>query len=192
MRIFSKLYFKILNWAEHKKAVYYLAFLSFIESSLLPYPPPDVMLAPMVLKKMENAFSLAFITTIFSVTGGVFGYVLGMIGYELLLPFFEKMNYIDKLANVKLWFDEYGVWVVFIAGFSPIPYKLFTIMAGVLSMALLPFVLASIVARGARFFLVAYFVYHFGEKCDEWLRKYIDGIGWLVVVIAIGLYLYVR
>ncbi|SFV66955.1 FIG139438: lipoprotein B [hydrothermal vent metagenome] len=190
--IFSYCYKKVLKWAESKFAIYYLSLISFLESCILPYPPPDVMLAPMVLKKPNNAYYLAILTTIFSVIGGVFGYLLGMFGLELIEPFLRKMHYLDKLEIIKIWFNAYGIWLVFIAGFSPIPYKLFTIMAGILSMSLIPFVLISFIARGLRFFMVAGLVKTFGNQCDLWLKKYIDRLGWIIVIIfiLIGGYLY--
>ena len=189
--MFKKIYDAILRLASHKLAVYYLATLSFFESFILPYPPPDVMLAPMVLKKPNKAWYFAFITTIFSVLGGIVGYFLGFFGFEFLMPFFEKMHYLEKIDVIKDWFSQYGILIVFIAGFSPLPYKLFTIVAGALSMSLLPFIFISFISRGLRFFLVALVVKLFGKKADAWLNKYVDRLGWslVVIIVIIGVFI---
>ena len=192
MKIFSQLYTKVLNWAAHPLAERYLAGLSFAESSFFPIPP-DIMLLPMTISKPNSGWRLALITTIASVLGGVVGYLIGKYLFvyigEDIIAFYHAQ---DKFDRVKELFDLYGVWIVFIAGFTPIPYKLFTITAGVLSMAFLPFVLASIVGRGSRFFLVAGLGKWFGPRYGEKLHKVIDIIGWItLVIITILLILYV-
>ncbi len=187
MSIFSQIYLRILDWAEHHYAVYYLAIVSFLESSVLPYPPPDVLLAPMSLKRKNKAYYFAFIATIFSVLGGLVGYFLGeillnfLLGYGLLKP--------ELISEVQKFFDMYGIWVVAVAAFSPIPYKLATITAGSMSMALLPFIIISIIGRGSRYVLVSALVRAYGESCDKWLQKYIDRLGYiLIVVVALGVW----
>jgi membrane protein YqaA with SNARE-associated domain len=190
MKIFSKFYYKVLTWAEHKYSVYYLALLSTIESFILPYPPPDIMLAPMALKKLNKAYYFALITTIFSVIGGIIGYILGYFFLDLITPFIETLGYTHKLATLKDWFNEYGVLIVFVAGFSPIPYKIFTIGGGIMAMSFLPFVVISFISRGLRFYLVAFLVKKYGEKCDDFLRKYIDYLGYLVIILAIIFIIY--
>lgn len=185
MRFFSKLYEIVLTWAAHKYALYYLSALSFAESFVLPYPPPDVLLAPIVLKNPKRGYHSAFICTFFSVLGGVVGFVLGMVAIDWLTPFLQTMNYLETLNVVQGCFAQYGVLIIMVAGFSPIPYKIFTIGAGVASMAFLPFVLISFLARGARFFLVALLVKKFGENCDVWLKKYIDRLGYALILIVI-------
>ncbi len=115
------------------------------------------------------------------------GYFIGYFLFdELGQPLIELYNAQEKFDIAKGWFDEYGVWVVFIAGFSPIPYKLFTVTSGVLSLALLPFLLASAIGRGARFFLVAGLIYWGGEKFAEFLKRRIDVIGWLTVALIVA------
>lgn len=188
--MFKKIYDAVLRLAEHKLAIYYLAIVSFVESFILPYPPPDVMLAPMVLRNPNKVWYFALITTIFSVLGGIVGYFLGLFGFEFLMPFFEKMHYLEKIDIIKGWFDEYGVLIVFIAGFSFLPYKLFTIIAGALSMPLLPFIFISFISRGLRFFIVALVVKLFGKKADVWLSKYVNRLGWsLVFIIIMGVFI---
>lgn len=190
MKLFSSLYDACLRWAKHKYATAYLAILTFAESVFFPIPP-DVMLAPMVLAKPNKAWRLATITSVASVVGGIAGYLLGVFLYEpVVLPFVEMMSYQDKLATIINYFNEYGIWVVFLAGFTPIPYKLFTVSAGMLSMAFLPFVIASAIGRAMRFFLVAGVLYWGGEKMEAKLRQYIDTIGWVVVALVASFIVY--
>jgi len=188
MKIFSALYDWTLKWAKHKFAPHILAFLSFAESVIFPIPP-DVLLAPMVLSKPEKAWKLASITTIASVVGGVCGYILGYLMFDpWIQPIINELGYQHRLDQVMNWFAEYGVWVVFIAGFSPIPYKLFTVSAGLLHMAFLPFLLASAIGRGMRFFLVAGLIQWGGAAMEEKLRQWVDKIGWAIVIIIIIAY----
>jgi len=192
MKIFTSLYDACLRWARHKHAEKYLAGLSCAESTFFPVPP-DVMLAPMVLSQTEKAWRYALITTIASVVGGILGYLLGMFAYEAWIePLVMQMGYAAKLAKAELWFADYGVWVVFLAGFSPIPYKVFTISAGALTMAFIPFVIASAIGRGMRFFLVAALMKYGGPPMEAKLKDYIEYIGWGVVLLAIVAYLVYR
>ena len=179
--MFQKLYNRTLVWSRHPHAERYLSGLSFAESSFFPIPP-DVMLAPMALARPESAWRFALLTTIASVLGGIFGYLIGLFTFEMIEPLLHEMGY--SLA----WFDKWGFWAILLAGFSPIPYKVFTITAGVISMAFLPFVIASAVGRGARFFLVAGLMRWGGERMEHILRRYIDRIGWVLVVSVIVLY----
>lgn len=190
MKLFSNLYDACLRWAKHKYASTYLAVLTFAESVFFPIPP-DVMLAPMVLARPQKAWFLATLTSVASVIGGVAGYLLGVFLYEpVVLPFVAMMGYEDKLQTIINYFNDYGIWVVFLAGFTPIPYKLFTVSAGMLSMAFVPFVIASAIGRAGRFFLVAGILYWGGEKMEHKLRQYIDAIGWTVVALVIVLIVY--
>jgi membrane protein YqaA with SNARE-associated domain len=151
------------------------------------------MLAPMALATPKKAWWYAMITTIASVIGGIAGYLLGYFAFDAFIhPIIVDLGYSDKLALAMDWFTQYGVWVVFIAGFSPIPYKVFTLTAGMMSMAFLPFVIASGVGRGARFFLVAALMYWGGAKMEHKLRQYVEFLGWGVILLAIALYLIYR
>lgn len=188
--MFSTLYNRVLEWSRHRHAVYYLALISFAESSFFPIPP-DVMLGPMAFANRARAWYFASVTTIFSVLGGIFGYLLGVFAFEPLVhPMIVFFGYEDQFLRIEEWFDRYGVWIIFAAGFTPIPYKLFTVGAGIMHMALLPFILASIVGRGARFFLVAALIILGGQKLEDHLREYVDYIGWATVVIIMILALY--
>jgi len=184
MKWFSAIYDRVLIWSRHRHAPRYLAALSFSESSFFPIPP-DVMLAPMVLASPHKAWNLALLTTVTSVLGGVLGYLIGMYSFELVEPILRDAGYYPKYLQAKAWFAEWGFWAVFLAGFSPIPYKVFTITAGVISMAFLPFVVASAIGRGARFFLVAGLLSWGGKDMEETLRKYIDIIGWVTVLLVV-------
>ncbi len=189
MRVFSALYDRALKWSAHPHAPRYLGALSFAESSFFPIPP-DVMLAPMVLARPARAWWLAALTTVTSVLGGVLGYFIGQFLFtQLGEPVIAFYHAEQAFERVQQWFDTYGVWVVFVAGFSPIPYKLFTIASGVMQMALGPFVIASSVGRGARFFLVAGLLMWGGPPLERFLRKRIDLIGWCTVAAAVVAYL---
>lgn len=189
MKVFSALYDKTLRWSAHPKAVRILAIMSFMESVIFPIPV-DVMLAPMCLAKPHRAWSFAAITSLASVVGGIFGYMLGYFAFDLVVtPLIEMAGYTERYEQTVLWFKEYGFWVVFLAGFSPIPYKIFTVSAGALHMAILPFILASAVGRSARFFLVAGLIYWGGEKMEKKLREVIDLIGWSVIGLLVIAYL---
>jgi len=184
MKLFSRLYDKVLAWAAHRHASWYLAGLSFAESSFFPIPP-DVMLAPMALAKRHRAWYYAMVTTLASVLGGVLGYLIGMLAFDSVEPLIQQFGYAETYGHARDWFNQWGVWVVFLAGFTPIPYKIFTISAGVASMAFIPFVLASFIGRGARFFLVAGLIYLAGEKMERLLRRYIDRLGWILIVVLL-------
>lgn len=187
MNLFSPLYKKVLQWSKHEHAPRYLGALSFAESSFFPIPP-DVMLAPMVLARRQRAWYYAALTTVTSVLGGLAGYFIGMFLFaELGQPLIDMYHAQQKFDLAKAWFDNYGVWIVFIAGFSPIPYKLFTITSGVMALAVLPFTLASVIGRGARFFLVAALLYWGGERLEQFLHRRIDQIGWITVALVIVL-----
>ena len=183
MRIFSPLYRRVMNWSRHPKAPWILGGLSFIESSFFPIPP-DVMLAPMSLAQPQRAWWFATITTVTSVIGGLFGYWIGATFFHAIEPWLSQSDYWPAFQTAKAWFTEWGFWAVLIAGFSPIPYKVFTIAAGVMGMPLIPFTLASIVGRGGRFYLVAGLMKWGGQKMERLLERYVDQLGWVTVVIV--------
>lgn len=188
MGLFSRMYELAMKWSVHRHAPRYLAGMSFAESSFFPVPV-DVMLAPMSLAQPKRAWNFAFIATIFSVIGGVAGYFVGYFAMDLLEPWLHTVGYWERYQQIISWFDEWGIWIVFIAGFTPVPYKLFTVTAGALNMALLPFILISIIARGARFYAVSGLMLWGGERMETKLRKYTDFIGWTVVGLAVIIYI---
>ncbi len=190
----QKMYDQVLAWSGHRHAEKYLAALSFAESSFFPVPP-DVMLVPMMLADNQKAWRLAVLTTLMSVLGGMLGYTIGYFLFDGIAGWLQQSHYWDSYLLAEKWFNEWGVWAVFVAGFSPIPYKVFTIAAGVLQMAFIPFVIASAIGRGARFFLLALLIKAGGEKLQHGLRNYMDRLGWAVVVLVIvgaGVYYYVK
>ncbi|MFW5444329.1 MAG: YqaA family protein [Methylococcaceae bacterium] len=188
--MFKKLYDKALAWSRHRHAAKYLCALSFAESSFFPIPP-DVMLAPMALAQPKKAFRFALLTTMFSVLGGMLGYAIGFFMFDSISPWLQETHYWEKYLLAENWFKDWGFWAIFVAGFSPIPYKVFTIAAGALQMLFFPFVLASLIGRGARFFLVALLVAAGGEKLETKLRQYMDILGWAVVgLVVIGAIVY--
>ena len=191
MKLFEPIYSTLLKWAGHRHAERYLAGISFAESSFFPIPV-DVMLAPMVLAKQHNAWRYALITTVMSVLGGMFGYFIGVFFFESygtqLLDFFHAH---EKFDAVKESYLEHGMLIVLLAGFTPIPYKVFTIASGVIGIAILPFVAMSAISRGARFFLVAGLVKLGGDKLEATIHKKIELLGWLTIaLVAIGLVVY--
>lgn len=192
MKIFSYLYEWTMKWAEHRLAPKILMALSFAESVIFPIPP-DVLLAPMVLAKPQKAWYYASITTIASVVGGIAGYWLGYYMFEpWIVPAIEAMGYTERFDKAILWFQEWGVWVVFLAGFSPIPYKVFTVSAGFLQMLFVPFLIASAIGRGLRFFLVAGLIFWGGAAFEQKLRQWVDILGWGLVILIIAAYFIFR
>ncbi len=182
--MFASLYDRVLEWSRHRHAERYLAVLSFAESSFFPIPV-DVMLAPMCLADRKKAWRYASIATGFSVIGGVAGYAIGVVGFEMLEPWLAESHYWAAYETSREWFDRYGVWVIFVAGFSPIPYKVFTIAAGVAAINLPLFVVASVIGRGARFFLVASLIVWGGDRLETTLQKHVERIGWTVVALVV-------
>jgi membrane protein YqaA with SNARE-associated domain len=191
VKLFGPLYDRVLALSRHPKAPWYLGGLSFAESSFFPIPP-DVMLAPMTLAKPDQWFRLALITTLTSVAGGLLGYFIGWAAMDAVLPWIERVGYGAKLTQAQGWFERWGFWAILLAGFSPIPYKAFTIAAGGVGMALLPFTIASIIGRGGRFFLVAFLMARFGPAAEAKLKPMIEWLGWGAVALAVVAYLVLR
>jgi len=192
LKIFEPCYDLAIRWSKHPHASKYLGGLSFAESVFFPIPP-DVMLAPMSLSQPNRAWTFALITTLASIIGGIAGYMLGYFAFDAwLAPIIESWGYTHKIDTAVHWFEQYGVWIVFLAGFSPIPYKIFTVSAGFLQMAFLPFLIASAVGRGARFFLVASLMRWGGAPMEAKLRQYVEVLGWIVVALAAIAYLMLR
>lgn len=191
MRLFAPLYDRALTWSAHPRAPWFLGALSFAESSFFPVPP-DVMLAPMTLARPRAWWRLALLTTLASVAGGMLGYAIGYFALEAVAPWMQRAGWWDGYLRAQALYERWGVWVVFLAGFSPIPYKVFTIASGAASMALAPFVLASLAGRAARFFLVAALVRWLGPRVEPVLRRHIDTIGWAVVAAALLAWLVLR
>jgi membrane protein YqaA with SNARE-associated domain len=182
------MYVLVMQWAKHRHAPYYLSFISFIESVFWPIPV-DVMLAPMALGKPQKAWFYASLATVFSVLGALLGYLIGYALWDpVVQPLVATMGYDGKIFEAKQWFEHWEVWVIFIASFTPIPYKVFTVTAGLLQIALLPFVVVSLFGRGLRFFMVAGLMRWGGEKMERKLMHYVDVLGWICVGLAVAAY----
>lgn len=184
MRLFGSLYEKVLRWAGHRHASWYLGGLSFAESSFFPVPP-DVLLIPMTLARRDRGYALALLTTVTSVLGGLLGYAIGYFALEWAEPLLKDHGFWERYLQVQDWFESWGFLAVLVAGFSPVPYKIFTIAAGGAGLFLPVFILASVVGRGARFFLVAGLVVAGGEKAEAAIQRHVETLGWLVVVAAV-------
>lgn len=193
MAIFGPMYERVMRWSRHRHAEWYLGVMSFAESSFFPIPV-DVMLAPMCLAKPDRWWRYAINATTLSVLGGLAGYAIGHLTFEAIEPWLRDSHYWQAYVTAREWFDKYGIWTVFVAGFSPIPYKVFTIAAGVAALSLPGFFVASVVGRGARFFLVAGIVRIAGVKFEQSIVRHIERIGWALVVLSIVVigYLMVR
>ena len=193
----KNLYKKCLDLAGHKSSKYYLAIVSFVESSFFPIPP-DVMVVPMVISKKADFKKIFFITTIFSVLGGMLGYVIGAFFFEFGAHIMNFYGYEDKLYNLKeslIKNDGFYAWlgILFLAGFTPLPYKVFTIASGLIGFNFLIFVLISLISRGLRFFFVSYLSYKFGDLFNEFMdkhgSKWFTIIGILIVIVGLVVYL---
>lgn len=184
-----QLYVWVTKWADSKQATSALAVISFMESSFFPIPP-DPLLIAMTTAKPKQWLKFALICTVASVLGGLFGYVIGLTLFETVgqwvINTYGLQTQFVELGRI---YAENGFWALFAAGFSPIPYKLFTIAAGVFLLNIPLFILASAIGRGARFFLVAYLMHHFGQRYKDKIEKYIDVLSILFVVLLVaGIY----
>jgi len=191
MRIFSKIYKRMMVYAEHRHATKYLMGLSFSEATFFPIPP-DVMLAPMALARPHRAWSYAGLTTLSSTLGGLFGYLLGMFFISFLLPYIHQLGYFKNYLYVQEQLHQYGFFAILVGAFTPIPYKIFTLAAGATHMSLLKFVFASLIGRGSRYFLVSGLMVWGGERMERTLRQYVDWIGWGIVVLCIPVIYFLR
>ena len=198
--MFQSLYKKCLDLAAHKSSKYYLAIVSFIESSFFPIPP-DVMVIPMVISKKNEFIRIFLITTIFSVLGGIFGYLIGAFFFDFGSNIMSFYGYEDKLSNLKnnlIESNGFYAWVsvLFLAGFTPLPYKVFTIASGLIGFNFFIFILISLISRGLRFFIVSYLSYKFGDLFDKFMDKHGSKwstiIGIAIVMIGITIYLFFK
>ena len=192
------LYKKCLELAEHKSSNFYLSFVSFIESSFFPIPP-DVMIVPMVIAKKKEYIKICLIASTFSVLGGIFGYLIGYLFFDIAMYLIEFYGYQDKLESIKFNMSKdsgFLTWlsILFLAGFTPLPYKAFTISSGLIAFNLPAFIIVSLISRGLRFFIVAYLSYKFGELFTQYMErhgsKWFTIIGIIIVIIFILIYLF--
>jgi membrane protein YqaA with SNARE-associated domain len=195
--MFIKLYNKCLELAGHKYSNYFLAIVSFLESSFFPIPP-DVMIAPMVMAKKNRFMKIFFIATIFSVLGGIVGYILGAYFFDLALHIVKLYDYDDIVVDLKFALSQgegFYAWlaILFLAGFTPLPYKVFTIVSGLISFNFPIFVLISLISRGLRFFIVSYLSFKFGDTFTKFMNqhgsKWFSTFGIFIIIIAFVIYL---
>ena len=182
--MFNTLYKKCLELASHKSSKFYLALVSFIESSFFPIPP-DVMVIPMVISKKTNFIKIFLIATIFSVLGGILGYFIGAFFFDIGMQIMSFYGYEDKLINLKnnlINSEGFYAWlgILFLAGFTPLPYKVFTIASGLIGFNILVFILISFISRGLRFFIVSFLSYKFGNLFTEFMEKH--GSKWFTII----------
>ena len=194
--MFNTLYKKCLNLASHKSSKYYLALVSFIESSFFPIPP-DVMVIPMVISKKTDFIKIFLIATIFSVLGGILGYFIGAFFFEIGMQIMGIYGYEDKLIQLKnnlIDSEGFYAWlgILFLAGFTPLPYKVFTIASGLIGFNILIFILISFISRGLRFFIVSFLAYKFGDLFTQFMNnhgsKWFTIFGVLIAITGIVIY----
>ena len=194
--MFNTLYKKCLDLAAHRSSKYYLAFVSFVESSFFPIPP-DVMVVPMVIAKKTDFFKIFLIATIFSVLGGILGYFIGAFFFDVGMQIMTFYGYENKLINLKnnlINNEGFYAWlgILFLAGFTPLPYKVFTIASGLIGFNILIFIVISLISRGLRFFIVSYLSFKFGNLFTQFMEKY--GSKWFtiigIVIVLIGSIIY--
>tara|TARA_B100000700_G_scaffold329779_1_gene452830 strand:+ start:38 stop:631 length:594 start_codon:yes stop_codon:yes gene_type:complete len=195
--MFKTLYKKCLNLAAHKSSKYYLALVSFVESSFFPIPP-DVMVIPMVISKKRDFVKIFVIATISSVLGGILGYFIGAFFFDIGMQIMSTYSYEEKLINLKnnlINSEGFYAWlgILFLAGFTPLPYKVFTIASGLIGFNILIFILISLISRGLRFFVISYLSYKFGDLFTQFMNKHgskwFTIIGILIVIVGIMIYL---
>ena len=195
--MFNTLYKKCLDLAAHKSSKYYLAVVSFIESSFFPIPP-DVMVIPMVISKKNDFIKIFLIATIFSVSGGILGYFIGAFFFDIGIQIMSFYGYEDKLTDLKnslINNEGFYAWlgILFLAGFTPLPYKVFTIASGLIEFNIIIFILISLISRGLRFFIVSYLSYKFGNFFTNFMNehgsKWFTIAGLLIVIIGVIFYL---
>ncbi len=198
--MFNTLYKKCLDLAAHKSSKYYLAIVSFIESSFFPIPP-DVMIIPMVISKKNDFLKIFLITTIFSVLGGILGYFIGAFFFDIGMQVMTFYGYEDRLISLKnnlINSEGFYAWlgILFLAGFTPLPYKVFTIASGLIGFNILIFIVISLISRGLRFFIVSYLSYKFGNLFTEFMEKHgskwFTIIGILIAIIGVIIYLILK
>lgn len=189
--MFVKLYDWVIDLSAHRRAPAFLAGLSFTESSFFPVPP-DVMLIPMCLAKPVKGWFFAAVCTLFSVLGGMAGYLIGKLAFAWIEPWLMGSSYAGTFTHAVEAFETWGFWYILLAGFTPIPYKIFTISAGVVGMPFLAFIGGSVIGRGGRFFLVAALIRLGGKNLATKMRKYIDLIGWVMIALALIVFVYIK
>jgi membrane protein YqaA with SNARE-associated domain len=198
MKLFKPLYERALRWAAHPQAPWYLAALSFVEAIIFPVAP-EIMLAPMVLARREKWWRYAALSLFFSLLGALVGYALGHYAFDLLRPFLARIGWLPRIDELvgKLRADAQlhpwsAFWTLVLAGFLPIPLKIFTWASGIVGVPLPAFVASMLVGRGKRVFLVAGAIRLGGERAEKALHRWIEPIGWLTVALIAAVVIYLK
>ena len=189
MNIFQPLYERAILWAKHPRAPLLLTLLSFIEAIFFPVPP-ELMLAPMCVAQPRRGFGFAGLSLLGSMAGMFVGYAIGYYAIDMAMPLVEKMGYGSEFESIKQQAADNGFWLLLIAGFTPVPFKIFTLASGAVGMPLLPFFFGGAIGRGKRVFLVAGAIRLGGEKAEAALRKYIEPIGWFALALLVAVVLW--
>ncbi len=186
MPIIRYIYDRMLNLSASPKAMWFLAIVAFAESSFFPIPP-DIMLIPMVLAMPQKAWKIAGLATISSVIGGYFGYGIGVFFFDIIAkPILTFYGYMQQFDVFKEYYHQWGAWIVFGAGITPFPYKIITIASGVVGLDLLTFTVASIIARGMRFYLVAWLLKKYGAPMKVFIEKNLGILSVQFLALLIG------
>jgi len=194
--MFKKLFQKSLKLAAHKSSKFFLALISFVESSFFPIPP-DILIVPMVIAKKNDYIKIFIIATLFSALGGLFGYFIGSVFFELAMKVVEFYGYEENVFDLQLKLSEKGglfLWlgILFIAGFTPVPFKVFTITSGIINFNIFIFFFICLISRGLRFFIVAFLSAKFGKAFSYFIEKkgakWFTVIGIVIVIIATIIY----
>ena len=182
MKLFGPLYERMLRWSTHRHAEAYLGGISFCEAIFFPIPP-EVMLAPMAQARPQRAYRFATISLAASLLGMFVGYAIGHYAIEWVMPFLEKMGSAERFAQIKQQVADNGFWLLLLAGFVPVPFKIFTLASGVVGMPLLPFFFGALIGRGKRVFLLAWAIRLAGPRAEAMLRRHAEPIGWLALAL---------
>ncbi len=185
MRLFAPVYERMLKLSAHRHAPAYLGGISFAEAVFFPIPP-EVMLAPMALARPERAYHYAAISLVASMLGMFVGYAVGHFAIELVMPLLERFGYAARFEDIKQQAADNGFWLLLLAGFTPVPFKIFTLASGAVSMPLLPFFLGALIGRGKRVFLLAWAIRTGGARAEAMLRRNIEPVGWIALVLLTG------
>lgn len=188
----QRLYDRTIKLADHPKALWMLAIMSFAESSFFPIPP-DVLLIPMILAAPTKAWRIAFVCSISSILGGIFGYIIGAYFFDIIgqpiVDFYGLQLQFERFQN---YYNEYGAMIVAVAGFSPIPYKVFTIASGVTNLDMITFIIASAISRSARFFLVALLLWKYGTPIRTFIENHLAKLTLLFCIFLVGAFVLLK
>ena len=185
MRLFAPIYERVMRWAAHEKAAWILAILSFFEAFVFPVPP-EVMLAPMTLARPKLGLRFEALSLAASTLGGLVGYAIGYYAYEAVYPWLQALGYGATLDKARAMISEHGFMFLLVGGFLPIPFKFLTIAAGASSVPIWHFIAGALIGRGKRVFIVAGAIMLGGERAEHAIRRYVEWIGWGLVILIVA------